>query len=390
MTAPVVLKASDAFELPSKRDEDWRWTDLRGLIRTLPPNTPASEEIVGRGGPFEGLATDEFVILNGRANWWPDTEKLSRDVTHSEHHSPSAPLMAAQMPMGAMAAERAFDATQIVTIEGAQPQAVLLRWVSDAQETAHFGRFGLIVEAGASVVLLESYEDRAGSECFADYLIEIFVKPGGRVERIAICDDNSATVSIASAEVHLEKGAAFCQTILTSGAKRQRIETQVSHPGGGATVRLDGLYLLSDRRHADITTVVTHAGADGVTDQLIKGVVRDQARGVFQGRIVVSPGADKTDARMGHHALILSDKAEVDAKPELEIYADDVVCAHGNTVGALDEEALFYAKARGIADTEARAMLTQAFLGEVVDRIVHDGAREVARAWVATQLGAAR
>ncbi len=116
---------------------------------------------------------------------------------------------------------------------------------------------------------------------------------------------------------------------------------------------------------------------DGTTDQLTKGVVRDQARGVFQGRIVVAPGADKTDARMGHHALILSDRAEVDAKPELEIFADDVACAHGNTVGALDEEALFYAEQRGIPEPEARAMLTEAFVGEVIDRIEHEGARDV-------------
>src|SRR6202030_1334558 len=150
----------------------------------------------------------------------------------------------------------------------------------------------------------------------------------------------------------------------------------------------DGLYLLADKRHADITAVVTHAGAGGTTDQLIKGVVRDQARGVFQGRIVVSPGADRTEARMGHHALVLSDRAEVDAKPELEIFADDVSCAHGNTVGALDEEALFYAQARGVPEPEARAMLTEAFVGEVVDRIEHEGAREIVRAWVAERLRA--
>jgi Fe-S cluster assembly protein SufD len=164
----------------------------------------------------------------------------------------------------------------------------------------------------------------------------------------------------------------------------------VTHPGAGARARLDGLYFLRDRRHADITTVVTHTGIDGATDQLTKGVVDDQARGIFQGRIVVSPGADRTDARMGHHALILSDRAEVDGKPELEIYADDVACAHGNTVGALDEEAMFYARQRGLTEADARALLTAAFLGEVTDRIAHESARDTARAWVADRLGAPR
>ena len=100
--------------------------------------------------------------------------------------------------------------------------------------------------------------------------------------------------------------------------------------------------------------MVTHESVDGATVQLTKGVVRDQARGVFQGKIIVAEGADRTDARMGHHALILSDRAEVDAKPELEIYADDVACAHGNTVGALDEDALFYARQRGMPEADAR------------------------------------
>ena len=112
----------------------------------------------------------------------------------------------------------------------------------------------------------------------------------------------------------------------------------------------------------------------------------DTARGVFQGKIIVERGADGTDARMGHHALILGERAEIDAKPELEIYADDVQCAHGNTVGNLDESALFYMQQRGIPADEARALLTQAFLIEVVDRIGHEGAREVVREWLTARL----
>jgi Fe-S cluster assembly protein SufD len=195
-------------------------------------------------------------------------------------------------------------------------------------------------------------------------------------------------VSVSEAEVALAPGADFGQTALASGARRQRIQTHVGHPGGGAKLRLDGVYVLAGKRHADLTTVVEHVGTDGVTMQLAKGVVRDQARGVFQGRIVVTPGADRTDARMEHHALILSDRAEVDAKPELEIYADEVACSHGNTVGALDEDALFYARQRGIPEPEARAMLTEAFIGEVIDRIQHEGAREIVRQWAADRLGA--
>jgi Fe-S cluster assembly protein SufD len=132
--------------------------------------------------------------------------------------------------------------------------------------------------------------------------------------------------------------------------------------------------------------VVDHMAADGTTSQLTKGVVSDQARAVFQGRIVVEEGADRTDARMGHHALLLSDRAEVDAKPELLIHADDVQCAHGNTVGALDDHAMFYMRQRGIPEPQARALLISAFVGEVIERIEHEPAREIARVWAEQRL----
>ncbi|MBI5938888.1 MAG: Fe-S cluster assembly protein SufD, partial [Caulobacterales bacterium] len=233
--------------------------------------------------------------------------------------------------------------------------------------------------------LLESYEVLADG-AVSNIELKIDVAEGGRLERIVLAADGAESVTVSTATVRLAPGASFNQTVLTSGGRRQRIETHITHPGQGAAVRLDGVYLLRDQRHADLTTVVTHGGLDGTTAQLTKGVVRDQARGVFQGRIVVGKGADRTDARMGHHALILSDRAEVDARPELLIFADDVQCAHGNTVGALDEAAIFYARQRGMPEDVARAMLTQAFVGEVVDRIGHEGAREVARAWVSGQL----
>ncbi|MDB5480141.1 MAG: sufD, partial [Caulobacteraceae bacterium] len=267
-------------------------------------------------------------------------------------------------------------------------RTVALRLVAAPNAGSHVARLEIEVGEGADLTLLESYEG-AGVDYLADAELTIALAPSARLERIVLAGDSESGVSVSRAEIALDAGSALAQTVLTSGARRQRLETRVRHPGAGAAVRLDGLYLLADRRHGDITTVVTHEGVDGVTDQLTKGVVDDQARGVFQGRIVVSPGADRTDARMGHHALILSDRAEVDGKPELEIYADEVACAHGNTVGALDEEALFYARQRGLPEAVARAMLTGAFLGEVVDRIEHDGARDAARTWLAGRLEAA-
>ena len=342
MTLASALKTGDLTQLPSRRDEDWRWTDLRGLIRAVPPASPVVDGDVA-AGPFDGLAAEEILFVNGR-----------------QRHAAT----------------------------GGAGDVVALRFVSVTAGAAHAAAYAIVVEPDTTLVLLESHEGRADGY-FSDVTLDIAVGEGARVERIVLVDDHAEAIDVVTAEVDLAPGATFNQTVLTAGARRQRIETRVNHPGAHASVRLDGVYVLENQRHADQTTVVTHGGVDGITSQLTKGVVDDQARGVFQGRIVVQPGADQTDARMGHHALILSDKAEVDAKPELLIFADDVACAHGNTIGALDDEAIFYARQRGIPELEARAMLTQAFLGEVVERIEHDGAREIAAAWVAAKLGRA-
>ena len=340
MSVAAAISARDVTQLPGKRDEDWRWTDLRGLIRQAPgPSAPLDAASLA-AGPFDALAEDVVVVANGEGG------------AH-------------------------------VGVEPGETKIVALRVVSRG-DGGHAARVSIDVETAGRLVLLETYEGEGGYLGQTGLLISL--GQDAAVERIVLAADDAEGVTVSQAEVELAPGAEYAQTVLTGGARRQRIETTVRHPGGHAALRLDGVYLLADKRHADLTTVVTHAGLDGATEQLTKGVVRDQARGVFQGRIVVAEGADKTDARMGHHALILSDRAEVDAKPELEIYADDVSCAHGNTVGALDEDALFYARQRGMPEPDARAMLTEAFIGEVIDRIGHEPAREIARAWAVERL----
>jgi Fe-S cluster assembly protein SufD len=342
MSLGRAIAERDPGLLPSRRDENWRWTDLRGLLREIPPASPAAGS-PATAGPFGGLADETIEIVNGRGG-----------------------------------------ARQVVVGAG-QQRSIALRLVSAEGAGSHISELSIRVAPGGRLVLLESHQG-AGPGYVTAFALDLEVDEGASVERVVIAEDHPEGVSAVIARVSLGRGAEFGQTTLTTGARRQRLETRVVHRGETASARLDGLYKLGDRTHSDQTTVVTHEAVNCVTSQLTKGVADDQGRGVFQGRIVVSPGADGADARMGHHALILSDRAEIDAKPELEIWADDVACAHGNTVGALDEEALFYARQRGVPEADARAMLTGAFLGEVVDRIEHEGARDVARAWLEAQL----
>ena len=343
MSLMRAIEARDVTLLPGRRDEAWRYSDLKGVTRTMPGPSPEAAKPSGPP-PLAALETDnEIVMVNGRC------EVLG------------------------------FHAV------AGLPRTLRLRLVSHATDTAHQGVLTLDVEPGADLTLIETYEGE-GSGYLSDFSFAVSVGEGARLRRIVLIDEPESAVSISQSQIELRPGARLEQTVIASGARLQRHETHVRHPGGGAEARLDGLYILEAKRHTDLTTVLTHAAPDGTTTQLTKGLVKDQARGVFQGKIVVEEGADRTDARMGHHALLLNDGAEVDAKPELEIYADDVSCAHGNTVGSIDEDALFYIRSRGIPEAEARALLMEAFVGEVVDRIEHEPARDAVRAWVADRL----
>ena len=343
MNLGQAIRLRDATLLPSRRDEDWRWTDLRGLLRTVPePSLALDPESIGPG-PFDGVAGEALVIANGAG-------------------------------------------PEAVEVEAGGDRTLVLRQVSRG-DGAHACRLRIRVGAGARLTLLESHE--GGGSGLSLLGVELDLGEGAACERLAVCDLDPDAVAVAELDVRLSPGARFAQTLLTTGSRRQRLETRVSHPGQGAEARLDGAYLLSGRRHADLTSSVRHEGPDGRTDQLARGIVDDQARAVFQGRIVVQEGADGTDARMAHNALILSDRAEVDARPELEIYADDVACAHGATVGALDDEVLFYMRQRGLPEREARTLLAASFLGEVLDRVVSPAASGRLRDWLAARLGAA-
>ncbi|HVY34170.1 MAG TPA: Fe-S cluster assembly protein SufD [Caulobacteraceae bacterium] len=345
MSLLKAINACDASLLPGRRDEAWRYSDLRGLLRAIPEASPEAPRPQTAAPLGEVGTQNQIVVVNGRCD------------------------------------------TPTFRAAAGQQTSLRLRIIARADHTLHQGSFTIDLEAGADLTVIETYEGD-GLGYVSDFSLAISLGEGARLERIVLLDEPSDAISISVSEIDLKPGARLVQTVIASGARLQRHETHVRHPGGGADVRLDGLYLLDGKRHADLTTVLAHIAPDGATNQLTKGLAKDQARGVFQGRILVEEGADRTDARMGHHALLLNDGAEIDAKPELEIYADEVSCTHGNTIGSLDDAALFYIRSRGLPEPEARALLMEAFVGEVVERIEHEGARDAVRAWVARRLEA--
>jgi Fe-S cluster assembly protein SufD len=201
---------------------------------------------------------------------------------------------------------------------------------------------------------------RLGQDGLDARTIAATVHAGGSLSLVVL--QAGGEIPLLRVEAKLEAGATFRQFVIGDGAKLCRIDTDVDVEGEGARIDLSGVYLAGQGRHVDLTSLVTLAAPGAEVRQMVRGVVRKGGRGVFQGKFKLERAAQKSDAQMQHNALLLEEGADIFAKPELEIYADDVQCAHGNTAGQMDEMAVFYLRSRGIPEAQARGMITRAFL----------------------------
>ncbi len=246
----------------------------------------------------------------------------------------------------------------------------------------------LVVEKDAALNLVEGVgagDIRNGD--FRNVGFEIVLGEGARLEHLRICPALDRAVLVEEAAVRLAAGAVYRGHFTGFGARLSRMELDIALEGEGAQAHLSGVALL-DGRHSDVTTHVTHAVGNTNSTQLFKHVAAGKGRAVYQGRVTVATGANGSDSLQTAKALLLGEAAEADLKPELEIFADDVKCAHGAAVGDLDAESLFYLRARGIPEAQARRMLLQAFLEDAVAQIANADSRELARTELLTALEA--
>jgi Fe-S cluster assembly protein SufD len=252
-----------------------------------------------------------------------------------------------------------------------------LVFVNAGQQAASvFTRSLVVIESGARAMLVESHEGAANSNAQVNVALDLMVADDAHVDHVKHTGAGAGVLHVSSLMAAIGARARFNAFLFTSGAGVVRNQMFVRFAGEGSIVGIRGANLLKGRQHVDTTLVANHTAANCSSRELFKTVLDDESRGVFQGKIIVQPQAQKTDARMATHALLLSDTAEADNKPELEIFADDVQCGHGATAGALDEDLLFYLKARGIPLKEAESLLIQAFVGEAVEGIEHAGLRD--------------
>lgn len=374
-------RAFDAFSktgLPHRRMEAWKWSDFRVAL--------AAVEAPETGVQFDPLAAEGAVVVELSVGGTVLPETLPEGLKLHPREETQALGNAENIPLGAMTAALAgrlggLDTLIIeVTGEVATPLHIVCK--GDRDET-NFARVAVVVRPGASLDLIESHVGGAG---FSSFLVEIGMQEGGHVRRTILQRGSADEVQAVTGVVTLGEKSRYTQTALAFGAKVARLETRVTHQESGSHAELNAAYLCADGHHADITSHVRHGAPSSVTRQVTKGAVLDGGTGVFQGKFHVPRTVGQfTDADMQHQALLLEDGAQVFAKPELEIYADDVECAHGNTSGALDENQLFYLRQRGIPLVQARAMLTEAFIAEALEEAsdsVRDALLDAARSFL--------
>jgi Fe-S cluster assembly protein SufD len=383
--------------LPNRRIEDWKYTDLRALMREVLPLAPAPDAVALKGAAAAlkvqaVRGARRLVLVDGvfapKLSDLADVEKglairTLRDVLEAGDAAVQAQLFSLDSanPMVALNSAMMTDGVVIEVANGVvltQPLQIV-HIATGAAPAAMFTRSMLRLGKDATATLVESYIAADGAKSYQvhDSLV-VAIGDNSRLDHVRLVEDSRDAFNISSAVITLGAHAHFNTFGMVSGGNVSRYQATIAFAGEGSKVETNGVNLLTGKQHADTTLFMDHAVPHCDSREIFRAVVDDSGHSVFQGRIIVRPNAQKTDAKMMTRALLLSDDAEADNKPELEIFADDVTCGHGATTGALDDSLLFYLRARGLSEKEAQALLIQAFVGEAIESIVHDGLRDLA------------
>jgi len=392
--------------LPHRRVEEWKYTDLRALMREAKPLAAAPDAAAKARGNTAGailgdVESRRLVFVDGAfVPELSDMAALEPGLTIKSLAAALAeedPGLAAHLGKLAPADDVAVALNTALMGDGAviavgagatieRPPHLI--FVASEKPAATFVRSLAVVEAGARAMLIETHEGPPGSDYQVNAALELFVGDNAHVDHVKIIGEGSDALHVSTLAAAIGAKARFNTFTFTTGGAVVRNQLFLNFDGEDTVAGIRGATLAKGKEHADTTLVANHIARGCQSREVFKTVLDGEAHGVFQGRIIVRPGAQKTDAKMMTQALLLSERAEADNKPELEIFADDVQCGHGATAGALDEELKFYLMARGIPAAQAEALLIQAFLGEAVEGIEHAGLREALMEAVAAWLKA--
>jgi Fe-S cluster assembly protein SufD len=382
---------------PTTNDEDWRFTNVAPIARrAFAPVTKYSRGSLSaadlRKYSFTGLEASRLVFVNGLfsaefSSIRPQPEGVKIGSLAAALKTDSA-LVEKQLgrhahdEAGAFAAlNTAFfqDGAFIYVPAGktvAEPVHLLYITTADNPGTTTFPRNLIVAEKSSRVTVIESHVAGGPGAYFTDAVSEMVIGENAVVEHCKLQDEGPEAFHLAAIHADLGRNSNFIAHSIATGARLSRNNIRTRLADEGVECVLNGLYLTRDEQLADHHMVVDHAKPHCNSHEYYNGILDGKSKGVFHGRILVRPDAQKTDAKQTNKNLLLSDDATIDTKPQLEIYADDVKCTHGATVGQLNEESIFYLRARGIGLDTARRMLIHAFAGEIIDRIRHAPLRE--------------
>jgi Fe-S cluster assembly protein SufD len=405
----AAFETFEAKGLPHRRVEEWKYTDLRTLMRDAkplasPPDAAAKQQAKDAGKILGAVDRRRLVVVDG--TFVPELSDLANLETGlfigslanalATSDADAMKLLGRVLPMPndpAVALNTAFMGDGVVirvadgkTIE--RPVHIAF-FTTGAKATSSFSRSLAMIGEGANITLIESHEGPNGVDYQVNTAIELVAGAKSQVEHIKIMFDGDKALHISTLMAAIAGDAVYNDFSFAVGGSVVRNQLSLKFGAEGTQAKIGGASLLKARQHVDTTMVADHAKGHCTSRELFKSVLDGESRSVFQGKIIVRPDAQKTDGKMMTRALLLSEDAEADAKPELEIFADDVVCGHGATVGAIDEDLLFYLLARGIPRKDAEALLVEAFIGEAMENLAHEGVREAlmdhARVWLAAR-----
>lgn len=360
--------------LPTTRDEDWKYTDLSRARDITSRWLEAGGETVAAeidediGRITASIDATWFVIANGELQLPGDTEGVFAERLESP---PVADSALAELNTALL-----LDGLRL-RIEGPLNKPIGILLIDGAADTATSQTYvELEFAANSSGEVIEYHASLGAADHYANVMININVGDNAAANHVRIQDRDLSHVQTARTVVNVGRDARFSSTgfDLGGGLVRNDIVIDIAHPG--AEISFDGLYLAGEGQHIDNHTRVDHRAGPATSRQEYRGILNGKCRCVWNGKAIVHQGADGTDADQANHNLLLSEKAEIDAKPELEIYTDDVKCSHGTTVGQLDETSLFYLRTRGLDRQHAKRILTHAFAAGLVSRIPVESARE--------------
>ena len=393
------IEAYGRLGLPHRRIEAWKYTDLRSRLTDAYPLLGPTGVALGEaelrkaiGSDFAALPAYRLVVVEGdlRADLSdlsglktagievaslaqalekpPAWLKKTLGQVNPREDDPVVAVNTALMTGGV-----ALRIAEGLTLD---KPIHLIQLDGKGEDVSSLTRNVVVAEPGSFVMLLESYGSLGMKGLQRNAVTEVVIKDKAAVNHVKLQLEAGDALHLTTWLVKIGADARYEAFQFSLGAALARNQIYAQFTGEGSQANISGAFLLRDHQHCDTTILVEHLVPHCGTRELLKAVLDEESRGVFQGKIVVARGAQKTDSKQMAQALLLSESAEFDSKPELEIFADDVVCGHGSTSGQIDEDLLFYLEARGIPEPEARALLIQAFVGEALERIEDERLRE--------------